>query len=146
VLRSAKGDDPIKGRWKLFEKYVTNMELIPYHSRGIAISSKLTDSQLDHLIQRFEENINFIKNFEPKLFIFNGSSWYSLLFKNKLISEFEKISNTAKFILYFIKIKDTLSVLFDKFFQRHFWRITNEDRRIKIPNLIVKEYPSILFK
>ena len=88
------------------------MELIPYHSRGIAISSKLTDPQLDYLIQRFEENLNFIVNFEPKLFIFNGSPWYSLLIKNKLISDFEKDPITNKFILYFFKMKNILPVFY----------------------------------
>jgi hypothetical protein len=145
-LRFLKGDEPITGKWNLFEKYTTNMELIPYHSRGIAFSSKLSNLQLDYLTQRFGENINFIINFEPKLFIFNGNPWYLLLIKNKLISDFEKISITDKFNLYFFKIKDIPSVLFDKFFQRHFWGITNEHRRVTIPNLIFKKFPSILSK
>jgi hypothetical protein len=121
-------------------------ELIPYHSRGIAISSKLTNIQLDYLVGRFEESINFIINFKPKLFIFNGNPWYLLLIKNKLISEFEKIPITNKFNVYLFKIKNIPSVLFDKFFQKHFWGMTNEHRRIKIPNLITNRFPSILSK
>jgi hypothetical protein len=145
-LRFVIGDSPIVGKWKLFEKYITNVELIPYHSRGIAFPSKLSNLQLDYLVRRFEDNLNFIINCQPKLFIFNGSPWYLLLIKNKLISDFEKIPITNKFNVYFFKIKDMPSVLFDKFFQRHFWGITNEHRRTIIPNMIAEKFPSILSK
>ena len=78
--------------------------------------SKLADSQLNYLVQRFEENINFIINFKPKLFIFNGSPWHSLLIKDEIITEFEKVPITNKFSLYFLKIKDNPAILFDKLF------------------------------
>lgn len=32
---------------------------------------------------------------------------------------------------------------FDKFFQRHFWGITDDDRKNTIPNLIYKKYPDL---
>jgi hypothetical protein len=145
-LRILQGDRPEKTKWKLFEKYITNMELIPYHSRGIVITSIFKNNQLDYLVQRLKENIDFMTCFHPKLFIFNGGVYYSLLIKNKLVSDFEKIPITNKFHLYFFKIKNIPSVLFNKFFQKHFWGITNEHRRITIPNLIVKKFPSILSK
>jgi hypothetical protein len=144
-LRSTfDGEQPqINHKWKFFQSCLTNMELIPYHSRGMIISSKLADSQLNYLVRRFKENINFIIKFKPKLFIFNGNPWHSLLIKNEIITEFEKVLITNKFSLYFFKIKDNPAVLFDKFFQRHFWGLTNEHRKITIPNLFLKKYPSV---
>ena len=120
------------------------MELVPYHSRGITLPPRLNSQQLNYLIERLEENIHFITKFKPKLFIFNGSPWYTLLIKNGLITDSDKVPITNKFNLYFFKIKDIPSVLFDKFFQRHFWGITNEHRNVTIPNLILKRYSSTL--
>lgn len=111
----------IRDKWKFFEENLTNMELIPYHSKGIILSSMFDDNQLHYLVQRFKENIDFIINYKPKLFIFNGSPWHSLLIKNKMIIEFERVPVTNKFNIYFFKVKGISSILFDKFFQRHFW-------------------------
>jgi hypothetical protein len=82
-LRILNGDEPIIGNWKLFEKYITNVELIAYHSRRITITSKLTNIQFDYLVGRFEESINFIINFDPKLFIFNGSPLVFAIYKEQ---------------------------------------------------------------
>jgi len=135
----------INDKWKFFNSHLTNMELIPYHSRGIVLPTRLNTYQLNYLTERLDENINFITHFKPKLFIFNGSTWYTLLISNGIITDFEKISITDKFNLLFFKINDVPSVMFDKFIQKHFWGITNEHRRSTIPNLILKRYPSILF-
>ncbi len=82
------------------EKYLTNIELVPYHSCGISISSLLKENQFRYLIQRFDESMNFIVRYNPKLFIFNESPWHTLLIKNKIVSEFEKFRLTDKFSLY----------------------------------------------
>ena len=120
------------------------MELIPYHSRGISFHSIFTPSQLNYLKERFENSINFIIRFSPKLFIFNGNPWYILLINNGIIDRYEKVSLTPKFSLYFFMINKIPSVLFDKFFQRHFWGITNLDRKITIPNLLRNKYPTCM--
>lgn len=135
----------INDKWKFFNSYLTNMELIPYHSRGIALPIRLNNSQLNYLTERLDENINFIHCFKPKLFIFNGSTWHTLLIRNGIITDFEKISITDKFSLLFFKIKDVPCVLFDKFIQKHFWGITNEHRRTIIPTLIKEKHPSIVY-
>lgn len=135
----------INDKWKFFNSYLTNMELIPYHSRGIVLPTILKKDQRSYLTERLNENINFIIHFKPKLFIFNGNTWYTLLIRNGIITDFEKVSITDKFNLVFFKIRDVPCVLFDKFIQKHFWGITNDHRRITIPNLILKKYPSIPF-
>jgi hypothetical protein len=134
----------ISNKWKFFNSYLINMELIPYHSGGISLPTRLNDYQLNYLSERLEDNINFITCFKPKLFIFNGSTWYTILIRNGLITDFDKVSITDKFNLIFFRVKDIPCVLFDKFIQRHFWGITNEHRRITIPTLIHEKYPSIL--
>jgi hypothetical protein len=91
----------INDKWKFFNSYLTNMELIPYHSGGIVLPTKLNNYQLNYLTERIDESINFIIPFKPKLFIFNGSTWYTLLIRNGIITDFEKVSITDKFSLIF---------------------------------------------
>lgn len=134
----------INDKWKFFSSCLTNMELIPYHSRGIALPTSLNSHQLNYLTERLGDNINFITRFKPKLFIFNGSMWYTVLIRNGVITDFDKVSITDRFSLIFFRIKDIPCVLFDKFIQRHFWGITNDHRRITISTLIQEKYPSII--
>jgi hypothetical protein len=47
------------------------------------------------------------------------------------------------FNLYFFELEGVPSVLFDKFFQRHFWGIDEYDRREKIPSLILQRYGNV---
>jgi hypothetical protein len=61
------------------------MELIPYHSTGITFPSFLSKAQLEYLLPRFKNSIDFIINYKPKLFIFNGSPWDTLVLKNNVI-------------------------------------------------------------
>ena len=131
-------------KWKFFDRYLINMELIPYHSTGISFPNFLSTSQLEYLLPRFQNSVDFIINYRPKLFIFNGSPWYILLIKNNIIKNFDKVTLTKNFSLYFFNIQGFPCVLFDKFFQRHFWGITNDDRKNTIPNLVYKTYPDLL--
>lgn len=137
------GGKPAKNKWELFEKYLTNIELVPYHSRGISIPSILKEKQLRYLKDRFDESANFIVQFNPKLFIFNGNPWHTLLIKNNIVKEFEQFRLTDKFSLFFFTINDVPSVLLDKFFQGHYWGLTSEHRSTTIPQIIAKKYPFI---
>jgi hypothetical protein len=130
-------------KWKLFDSYLTNLELIPYHSEGITLPSRLLEPQLDYLKGRFRNNVDFIIRFKPKLFIFNGNIWYILLIKNSLVEKYQKASLSDKFNLYFFEIEGIPCVLFDKFFQRHFWGITDQDRMVRIPKLIHEKYHNL---
>lgn len=134
---------PVEEKWKLFDLYLTNIELIPYHSKAISIPKILSSVQMNYLKKRFENSIEFIVKYKPKLFIFNGSLWHTILIHNKLISNHDRIIITDKFSIYFFTIKNIPCVLFDKFFQRHFWGITNEHRNKIIPNLIHDKYPNL---
>jgi hypothetical protein len=115
-----KKDIPNEQKWKYFDRYLINIELIPYHSTGITFPPFLSKAQLEYLLPRFKNSIDFIIKFKPKLFIFNGSPWYVLLIKNNIIKTFDKVLLTKKFSLYFFMIEDVPCILFDKFFQRHF--------------------------
>ena len=75
----------------MFDTYLTNIELIPYHSEGISLPSQLSEDQLNYLTTRFKNSMNFIVKHRPKLFIFNGSPWYVLLIKHRLIYYYEKV-------------------------------------------------------
>jgi hypothetical protein len=58
--------------WRLFDKYLANIELIPYHSEGISLPSNFSSSQLAYLTERYKARLEFIKRYNPKLIIFNG--------------------------------------------------------------------------
>ena len=47
-------------KWKFFDCYFINMELIPYHSTGITFPTFLSNSQLEYLLARFQNSIDFI--------------------------------------------------------------------------------------
>lgn len=124
--------------WNFFDSNVTNLNLIPYHSQGINISSFLTAKQFEYLKSRLELNLDFILKYKPKLFIFNGNPWFVLLIKHRLVEKFKKVPITEKFSLYFFEMKGIPSVLFDKFFSAHYWGLTNNHRSKIIPKLIKK--------
>jgi hypothetical protein len=134
---------PIQKKWELFDKYLTNVELIPYHSEGIVLPSNLTRDQLKFLKDRYELGIHFISQFNPKIIIFNGKIWDTILIHHKLIENPIKANLTKKFNLYFFELSGIPCVLFDKFFQSHFWGITNNDRMVSIPKLIHSKFKNL---
>jgi hypothetical protein len=127
-------------KWKLFDRYISNLELIPYHSGGMTLPINFNTLQLDYISQRFKNNLRFARTHKPSLIIFNGNVWYILLIKYGFIQNYEKVKVTEKFNIYFFEIEDIPSVLFDKFFQRHFWGLNDNHRAVIIPKLIRKKY------
>ena len=142
-LLSGLTEEQKKSKWELFDPYLMNLELIPYHSEGITLPNKLSTDQLDYLRSRLTNNLNFITAFKPKLFIFNGSTWYILLIKHDLVKEYQKVKVSKLFNIYFFEIQGVPSVLFDKFFSRHYWGITDYDRKITLPRLIRAKYKNL---
>jgi hypothetical protein len=136
-------EDQSKSKWDLFDSYLTNLELIPYHSEGISLPSRLTSPQLDYLKIRLRDNLNFITKYKPKLLLFNGNPWNILLIKHNLVRKYDKVQVSKHFNIYFFEVEGIPSVLFDKFFQRHFWGITNYDRKVTIPKIINDRYRTI---
>jgi hypothetical protein len=63
-----------------------------------------------------------------------------LLIKHNLVNEYNKVHVSKRFNLYFFELEGVPSVLFDKFFQRHFWGIDNYHRKVVIPKLIRERY------
>ena len=128
-------------KWKLFDRYISNLELIPYHSSGLTLSSKFDTLQFDYVNQRLQRNIRFARKFKPSLFVFNGNAYtYVILIKHGFIRNYEKVEITEKFSTFFFEIEGIPSVLFDKFFQRHFWGLKDYDRAVTIPSLIRKKF------
>lgn len=144
LLSGLTGTDyPIKRKWSLFDKYLCNLELIPYHSEGIVFPNILNDKQLEYLHNRFTSNIEFIKQFNPKLLIFNGKIWKTLLINYNLVEQHVKRPATNQFTMYSFELDGIPSVLFDRFFQRHFRGITNDDRMFTIPKLIHDRFKNL---
>jgi hypothetical protein len=64
-----------EGKWRLFDKYLANIELIPYHSEGISLPSNFSSFQLAYLTERYKVGLEFIMRSSPKLLIFYGNTW-----------------------------------------------------------------------
>lgn len=79
-----------------------------------------------------------------RLLIFNGRIWKTLLIDHNLINKYEKIPITERFNIYFFESYGIQFVLFDRFFQRQFWGITNDDRMFTIPKLIHNQYMNLI--
>ena len=90
------------GKWRLFDKYFANIELIPYHSERITMPSDFSSFQLTYLIERYKNGLEFIRRHNPQLLIFNGNIWRNLLVKNNLVQVDEKVPITQKFNMYFL--------------------------------------------
>jgi hypothetical protein len=128
--------------WQFFDSHTINLELVPYHSEGIVFPHPCNTEQTYYLQNRLKITLNYIKrkltNLKPKLIIFNGKVFHALLIVQNIIKNdnYEWIKITDKFSLYFFKIDNNQCVLFDKFFQSHYWGITDYHRKSLIPNLI----------
>jgi hypothetical protein len=81
--------------------------------------------------------------FKPKLLIFNGKIWKTLLMNHDLIEQHIEAPSKKQFRMYFFEIDGIPSVLFDRFFQRHFRGITDDDRMITIPKLIHNKFENL---
>jgi hypothetical protein len=134
---------PKKRKWSLFDQYLCNLELIPYHSEVIVFPTILKEQQLEYLQNRHNSNIKFIKQFKPKLLIFNGKIWKTLLINYNLTEQYVKSPTMSQFVMYFFELDGIPSVLFDRFFQRHFRGITNDDRMFAIPKQIHNRFEKL---
>jgi hypothetical protein len=134
---------PKKRKWALFDQYLCNLVLIPYHSEGTVLPTILKEQQLEYLKNRHSSNIKFIKQFKPKLLIFNGKIWKTLLINYNLTEQYVKVPTTNQFNMHFFELDGIPSVLFDRFFQRHFRAITNDDRMFTIPKLIHDRFKNL---
>ena len=58
------------GKWRLFDKYFANIELIPYHSEGISMPSNFSSFQLAYLTERYKAGLEFIRRYNPTIAYF----------------------------------------------------------------------------
>jgi hypothetical protein len=141
LLRGLTNNDSMQPT-ELFDSYFCNVELIPFHS---SLPSNLSKPQLDYLMDSFTNSLEFIlESKKAKLFLFNGSIWNVLLIKQGRIKVDKKVQISKDFNLYFFKIAGVSSVLFDKFFQVHYYGMTHYDRRVKIPTIIHENVTNLL--
>jgi len=126
-----------------YQKHIINIELIPYHSTCFGISNHLTEQQKFYFKRRFESDLNFLKNLNIKLMLFNGNPFFLLLIKNNLI-QYDKKINLNKYVnMYTFRVQDIPCVLFDKFLTQAGFGLTYEDMKNKIPNLLRAEFKDI---
>jgi hypothetical protein len=132
-------------QWDYFNKKLVNLNLIPYHSKGLQLPTRFDEEQNRYLIQNFNSLIDFIMPYSPKLLIFNGNPWLVLLKRNSLLNEANKIEVTERFNLYFFKLYKMPAVLMDKFFSAQFWGIKNDPHRSRIIPELIKRQTNLVF-
>jgi len=128
--------------WEFFDKNVLNLNLFPYHSnKSNNFPHRFTAGQLGIVMQHLNRILEFAINQKPKLCIFNGKPWETLLIKNNLVKNPKEERIIGNFSLYFFKYKKLKCVLFN-----HFLSSTNYDNvdddilRKQIPKIIKKNY------
>jgi hypothetical protein len=126
-----------------YQKHIINIELIPYHSTCFGISNNLTEQQKLYFKNRFESDINFLKKLNIKLMIFNGNPFYLILIQNNLIKYDKKFKLNKHVNMYTFKVHDIPCVLFDKFLTQAGFGLCYKDLKLKIPDLIRKEFKDI---
>jgi hypothetical protein len=148
LLLSNVSGRPENSTWQFFDSHTINLELIPYHSEGIVLPNLWNKEQAHYLQNRLKITLDHIKRRlnkpKPKLIVFNGKIFYTLLIGQNTIKNrnYEQVKVTDKFSLYFFEFNDIKCVLFDKFFQSHYWGITDYHRKALIPNLIKERLSS----
>lgn len=134
-----KDSPEFPSKWDFYDQNLTNLNLFPYHSKAFSISKKLSNEQFEYLKTKFEIILQFIQKHKPRLYLFNGKPWEVLLINYKIVKNYEKIQVNKIFSMYFFKLEGTPSVLFDKFFPKHFW-LDNHQRKYIIPKMIKDFY------
>ncbi|MGH9974437.1 MAG: hypothetical protein ACRD8Z_01165, partial [Nitrososphaeraceae archaeon] len=99
------------------DKYISNLELMPYHLTGMTLPNTFNPQQLDYITQRFQNNLKFARKYKPRLFIFNGNAWYIPLVKNFLIPHYEKIKITGSLMSTSLKLRVYLPCYLTNFFR-----------------------------
>jgi hypothetical protein len=126
-----------------FQNHILNLELIPYHSTSFGISNKLSDVQKTYFENRFRQNLDFLKNQNVKLMVFNGKPFYLLLIKNNLI-KFDNRYVINKYISMFtFRINGIPCVLFDKFLTQAGFGLSYDNLKVDIKKLIVDEFGNL---
>ncbi len=129
-------------KWDFFNQNVTNLNLFPYHSKGFSLSKHLSDKEIDILEERLRSLLDFIIKYSPRIFIFNGKPWEILLINQGIVKNYKKVKINKNFSIYLFELQGIPSILFEKFFSRHFW-LDDKERSIIIPKLIKKNFPNI---
>lgn len=106
------------------------------------VPNPCNNEQINYLNNRLQNNLDYIDRKltkpKPKLVIFNGTIFHMLLINQWVLknNDYEKVPITNKFTMYFFRINDNQCILFEKFFQAHYWGLTYYRRKLLIPNLI----------
>jgi hypothetical protein len=109
------GMTDMKDQWDCFDCNLAVLELIPYHSRRTGLPSRLSNIQFDYLNKRFHSSLEYIRKFKPRLLIFNGKIWNTLLVQNKFLNEVQTKNIVKGFDMHLFTIENIPCVLFDKF-------------------------------
>jgi len=128
-------------KWDFYDQNVTNLNIFPFHSGKFKLSKRRIKQKPEFFKERLDSLVRFITNYKPRLFLFNGKPWESILINNSIIEKYDRVHVNDDFSLYFFRYNKIPSVLFEKFFSRHFW-LDDVEREKTIPKLIRNQYPN----
>lgn len=129
--------------WDFFDKNVLNLNLFPYHSNtSDDFPSHFTAGQLAMVMHHLDLILEFAISQRPKLCIFSGKPWKTLLIDQKLVKVEKEVRIVGNFSLYFFKYKELKCVLLSHFLSKpaRFEGVTDTILMKKIPKKIKKEY------
>lgn len=130
--------------WKFFHKNILNLNLFPFHSnKSENFPARFNPEQLAMIMHYVSLILEFIKKRNPKICLFTGKAWETLLIKHRLVDDrkFVKRKVKGKFYIYFFKIGRMKCVLFNHFITSLGHDKVNRTTMMKkIPNMIKSHY------
>lgn len=104
-------------KWNYYDKNLISIDLVPYHSGGFGLPSKLSFDQDKYLNKRFDSCFDFIRGVQHKLVIMNGKAFHTLLKGNVRLVNHQTLKLTDKTTLHGFRYKEVPCIMFD-------WMIT----------------------
>jgi len=128
--------------WNFFDKNVLALNLFPYHSnKSEDFPSRFDPGQLGMVMQHLDSILEFASTQNPKICIFNGKVWKTLIIDHRLVKNPKEIRIIGNFSMYFFKLKKMNCVLFNHFLTQSRRDGVNDDILMnRIPQKIRKQY------
>lgn len=128
--------------WEFFDKNVLTLNLFPYHSnKSEGYTTRFRAGQLGMVMQHLDSILEFAITQKPKICIFSGKVWKTLLIDHKLVKNPKEVRIIGRFSLYFFNYQKLNCVLFNHFLTSSRRDGVNDKLLTKkIPKEIKKQY------
>jgi hypothetical protein len=129
--------------WADLDSILVNLELFPFYSKrfGLSDANSLSEAQFNYVNKNLQMNLAAVLEHKPKLLMFDGKIYDTLLTRCGLVDKFEIKNIVKNFNMYLFKIENTPCVLFNRFLgSAHFEGMKDYHLHTTIPDLIRQKF------